>query len=384
MKKFDIELFSSLKVRILGGIFLIFFLAMGMVLYGVWTYQRDTLIEMSNQQALQMSELIVAGLRSSMLQNDRSESMKNINTILGVADTSRISVLNNYGTIIMTSDPAIAGKQIDKKTNPSCRSCHDGTTEEKTKTVFIEHGGEKYISSVTSIRNEPACYRCHSESKKIIGILLVESSFSRTTAILKELAKRIIFIGMLAFLVGVLFLNYIVTRFFTRPLNVLQHGFEQVGHGDFSYWVDVKSGGEIGYMADTFNVMSRAIERYVGEIEEKTKEVSAHYTIVHNLSQTIENKKLHEVVVDLLSTLLKADCVALALAVEKHETIFEMMRIQRNDKRHYHGYYNTESGELDVCALTRQDLVEWSTQKILSPVFPIMGINCLFLLSMKK
>jgi len=76
------EALTSLKVRILGGIFIIFFLAMGMVLYGVWTYQRGKLTEITSQHAVQVGRIIEAGLRSSMLLNDRKASMETILKLL--------------------------------------------------------------------------------------------------------------------------------------------------------------------------------------------------------------------------------------------------------------------------------------------------------------
>ena len=129
---------------------------------------------------------------------------------------------------------------------------------------------------------------------------MLESSFSETEAMFEEMALRIALTGLFAFLIGALLINYIVTRFLIRQMGVLEKGFERVGHGDFTYWVDVKCGGEIGYMADSFNVTSRAIGRFVNEIEEKTEEVGAHYSIVNDLSQTINRKKLKEVAVELL------------------------------------------------------------------------------------
>ncbi len=332
---------------------------MGMVLYGVWTYQRTKLVDMNSQHAIQMSDVIVAGLRSSMLQNDRAESMRSIRKILQVADTSRINVLNLNGRIVMTSDPDLKNKILDKKIHPSCTNCHGPENELDRTSSFIDEHGEKYISIATSIRNEPACYGCHDKKNKIIGILLVESSFSRTTAMLEELAQRVVLTGIFAFFVGALLIHYIVTRFFTQPLHALQRGFENVGKGDFSHWVYVQGGGEIGYMADSFNVMSRAIGRFVNEIKDKTEEVSAHYTIVDSLSRTIEKKKLKEVVVDLLRSLLRAECVAMALTVERHDHLFEVVTIKRGDKRYYHGYYDADSEEPEQCALTRKDILKW-------------------------
>ncbi|MDH3330377.1 MAG: HAMP domain-containing protein, partial [Desulfobulbaceae bacterium] len=267
------ELLSSLRVRILGAIFFIFFLAMGMVLYGVWSYQRSQLVDMTSRGAIQMSEIIVAGLRSSMLQNDKVESMRSIRKILQIADTARISIINDAGRTVMTSDPGLEGLVFDKMIHPSCTVCHVAGKDPVRTSSIIRGKGEKYLATVTPIKNEPSCYGCHDREKTNIAILLVETSFSQTTVMLGELAQRLVLTGIFAFFIGALLLNYIVTRFFTRPLEALQEGFKKVGKGDFSYWVDVNGGGEIGYMADSFNVMSRAIGRFVNEIREKTQEV---------------------------------------------------------------------------------------------------------------
>ena len=353
------EKFESLKFRILGGVFVIFSLALCLVLVSVYSYQRDRLLELSSQRAIRLSDVIVAGLRSSMLQNDRQGSMQSIDSILRVAGNARISVLNGSGRVVMTTDPALVGTTPDRNSAVSCRGCHE-IAGRPPRTWVQEHEGEKFIHTATAIRNEPACHGCHDQGQATIGFLLVESSFAETTALLRHMAQRIALAGFAALFLGGLLLNSIISRFFTRPLQALHQGFTEVGRGNFSYWVEVEGGGEIGDMADTFNIMSRAIGRYVKEIREKSEEVSAHYTIVDSLSQSIEKKVLKEVVVDLLLRLLRAECVALALTVEGYPDMFEVVRRQRRDKRYYHDYYAMTAGPLDMCALTREDLRKWN------------------------
>jgi len=383
IRQYFTDKLESLKVRILAGIFIVFFLTVVMVMYGVWSYQRDKFIALTSQRAIQLSDVMVAGLRSSMLQNDREETMRSIKNIIHVAGSERISVLDAQGRITMTSDPKLAGKLVDKTSDPACRECHS-SGKEMGRTAVVEVNGKRYINTVTSIHNEPACYGCHSKDKTIIGILLLESSFRETEIMLAEMAVRIALTGFFAFFIGSLLVNFIVTRFFIKPMGILQKGFEQAGRGDFTYRVDVNCGGELGYMADSFNVMNSTIGRFVNEIEEKTEEVGAHYSIVNDLSQTIDKKKLKEVAVALLYRLLKVECAALALAVDEHQKIYEMVRLRRDDKRYYHEYYNTDSGNLDVCALTDEDLVAWRKEEFPSISYSKDGSKLLMLLVHKK
>lgn len=380
------EVLASLKVRILAGIFLIFFLAMGMVLYGVWTFQRNKLIEITSQHAVQVGLIIEAGLRSSMLLNDRKASMKTILKLLHGKNKNflQISVLNKNGEIIMTSKPSLAGRVINKNDEPACLVCHNhGATKDKTIAI-INNGGNSFIRTITAIKGEPACYRCHSAKQKVIGILLIDSSLKETTAMLNELAMRIVLTGIFAFLVGAFFLNFIVTRFFTRPLAALQAGFEKVGCGDFTYWVEVNCGGEILHMADAFNIMSRAIGRYVDEIRARRNEVASHYAIVQSLSQTIEKKKLKDIVLDLLCKILRADCADFALAMEKKKNTFEIVSLKKGDKRHYHTYYKMDSDTCQVGSITRDDLFGLLNERYTSPVYSDDGSRLLIPIQQKS
>ena len=107
-----------------------------------------------------------------MLHNDREETMKSIKNIIHVAGSERISVLDSQGRITMTSDPKLAGKLVDKTSDSSCREYHS-SGKEMGRTAVVEVNGERYINTVTSIHNEPACYGCHSKDKTIIGILQI-------------------------------------------------------------------------------------------------------------------------------------------------------------------------------------------------------------------
>ncbi len=378
------EVMASLKVRILGGIFLIFFLAMGMVLYGVWTYQRNKLIEITSQRAVQVGQIIEAGLRSSMLLNDRKASMKTIRNMLRGKNFLQISVLNKNGEIVMTGEPSLAGRVINKNNEPACLVCHGpGATKDKTSAI-IDNGGNPFIRTITAIKGEPACYRCHSAEQKVIGVLLIDSSLKETAALLDELAMRIALTGIFAFLVGVFLLNFIVTRFFTRPLAALQAGFEKVGRGDFTYWVEVNCSGEISHMADAFNIMSKTIGRYVDEVRARRNEVASHYAIVQSLSQTIEKNKLKNIVLDLLCKILRAECADFAFAMEKEKNAFEIVSLKKGDKRHYHTYCKMDSDTCLVGSITRDDLAGLLNERYTSPVYSDDGSRLIIPIQQKS
>lgn len=380
----DFSVLTTLRYRVLGGIFLVFFLAIAMVLFGVWTFQRNKLIDINSHNAKQMGLTIVAGLNTSMLQNDRAASMEVIRDMIRTANFSRISVVNKSGKIVITSEPELAGMVMDKQEDPACLICHGGEHPENKTSAVITAPDNSFSRAIIAIQNRKECHACHDKDQSIIGVLFVDSSLDAINALLNEMALRIVFTGIFTFFLGILFLNYIVSRFFTEPLESLKNGFERVGLGDFNYWVDVRCGGEIAEMADSFNIMSRAIARYVNEVKSKTKEVGTLYSIVQRMMLTIEKKKLKEIVLDLLMEILEAECVTLALPLEKKRNIFEISFAQRDDQRRYHSHYNVEMESPPSCSLTKEDIDRWLRQEYTSALFTPGGEKLIFPLQLNN
>ncbi len=375
---------SSLKLRILGGIFVVFFLSMGMVLYVTWTYQRDRLVEQTSRHALQTGLLIEAGLRTSMLLNDREATMETIRKMLRLKGFALINVMNNRGEVVMSSDPVQVGRVLDKGKEESCRVCHasGGPAPDRTAVVMDSRQGE-FLRTVTVIANEPACYSCHDAGDRMVGILVIDSSLAEMNRLISAMSRRVVLSGVIGFLLGFFLLHLVITRFLTRPLDRLLDGFTQIARGNFDHWVDVRCGGEIEDMATCFNVMSRTIGRYVVEVGRKKAEVETHYTIAEALGQTIERKILKEVVVDLLCKVLDAERVTLVLVQEKKEGILEVVHTRRADQRRYHSFFELESGREPPGDLAREEIRKLVHHGYGEPVFSETGDRLLVPIQLK-
>ncbi|HFQ90187.1 MAG TPA: diguanylate cyclase [Desulfobulbus sp.] len=375
---------SSLKLRILGGIFIVFLCSMGMVLYVSWTYQRDRLVEQTSRHALQTGLLIEAGLRTSMLLNDREATMETIRKMLRLKGFSLINVMNNRGEVVMSSDPAQVGRTLDKDREESCRVCHRDSRASPARTAVVTDNREgEFLRTVTVIANEPACYGCHAAEEKMVGILVIDSSLAELNRLISAMSRRIVLSGIAGFLLGFFMLHLIITRFLTRPLDRLLEGFTQIAKGRFDHWVDVRCGGEIEDMATCFNVMSRTIGRYVVEVSRKKAEVETHYTIAEALGQTIERKILKEVVVDLLCRVLDAATVTLVLLQESKEGLFEVVHTRKSDQRHYHFLYDLASGGEPQGDLKREEIEKLVHHGYTQPVFSRRGGRLLVPIQLK-
>ncbi|MBU0483185.1 MAG: diguanylate cyclase [Proteobacteria bacterium] len=362
------EKLSSLRFKILGSLFPVFFVLMSVALYGMWTYQRDKLIEMTHKKSMQAGFTIEAGLRSSMLQNDRQSLNETMDEMVRVADLAGISILDLKGRIVMSTDSSEVGSILDKDKDETCLSCHGGKQSPRSEEIIVIRGNEHLLRRVIKIDNKPPCYGCHPAEQKMCGILIVDSYLTGTYELMTTVSKRLVATGLFSFIVVVLIIFYIINRFVSQPVNAIIDGFQKVGKGDFGNWVEVRGGGEFSEMADSFNVMSRAISRFIEEIKSKNSEITSLYTLVRKISETIELRKIKLIVVNLLGDLLHGADVTLVLPHERDSQRFEVVW-KRFGESHYQADYYLESEEDPHQFVSKQDLLHWLAESYAEPIY---------------
>ena len=364
------EQLCSLRFRILGSTLLLFAVALGITLFGMWHYHRDRLIEMTQQEAIQAGLTIEAGLRSSMLKNDRAAIQETIDEMIRVTKLSRINVVDSRGRVAHTSDSAMKGKVFDKEADATCANCHLSAGQKPIRNaVFVDSDEGPLWRNVIKVENRPPCYGCHPAGQKICGVLVVDTSLAEMYSILHTTTLRLLITGLITFLFIAVVVSRIIDKFVLKPLQVLRGGFARVGKGDFDFWVDIRGCGELAEMGDSFNIMSRAIGRYINETGRKTREFKTLYTIVQRMSETIELKKVMEVAVSILHEVVQAECVLLVLANEHDQRRFEMTWRLESDRRCYWADYHLEDAEPPHGSVCRDDLLKWQNEPFSSPRF---------------
>jgi len=140
-----------------------------------------------------------------------------------------------------------------------------------------------YIAAYEPIRNLKG---------EIIGILYVGTLEEPYTDLRNNVIYSFFGIAFLG-LVLVLFLAYFITRSITRPIDELVRATEVIAGGDFSHEVSIQSRDEVGYLATSFNRMTRTLKATMDElyvVNTKLQELNRHYLemvgfITHELMQ---------------------------------------------------------------------------------------------------
>jgi len=386
----------SIRCKIIIYLFVILSVSISTALYGIWIYERDRLVEASHKEAMQAARTIEKALRVAMLVNDRQGIQASINEIGAIVEPpSRISIVSLDGKVAFSNKPSFASQTIDRNSEPSCTICH--LQQNKTpayNSILVNTADGPLLRNVIKIANQKECFQCHDPSTPNLGILLYDSRFDGLYDMLHTVAMRTVLTGLITFITIIVVMFLLINRLVHRPIQSLMAGFRQVGTGNFNYWVEVDREDEFAEMADSFNVMSRAIGRYVDEIKVKRQEISTLYVVVQQISKTIEWREIKKIVISLLSEVFQTKENILVIDNENQPGSCEVIWSNPDMERLSHAKYGPNSTTFPSPILSKQEYEEWSTEKYHSPryaegdsraIIPLVYGNTAFgLVSVKK
>ncbi len=369
---FFTDLIHSIRFKILASLFVVLAASIAVALYGFWTYERDQFIEVAHKEAMRAGRTIEKALRASMLQNNKEAIQKTITEISSIVEPpSQISIVAGNGRVVFSNATGLVGRVLDRHKEQGCIICHTTKrTNPSQKAIIIETSAGPFLRNVIKITNDPACYACHSADRKILGILLYDSFLLHTYDLLRTVALRIFLTGLFTFLVVIAVLAHVTNKFIQQPIAALQNGFLEVGRGNYTHWVEVeRSGGEFADMADSFNIMARAIDRFVKEIKSKNSEISTLYTVVQQISKTIDWFQLKKIVLDLLGEVFGTGKSSLIIPIEKKEKCFEISWRNTDDRRLNHIQYLLGSPDFSAPSIKKEELDSWLREKLVAPKY---------------
>lgn len=256
---------------------------------------RDQLIKESSGNSRHIGNAITSSLRTQMLANAPDQIQKTLDDIGADTNIGRIYILNRDGRVMYASNKRDIGKQPDRKSDASCLGCHGSTVAAPATTSLVISGdalrnsvlssvtpqGGSFSRSVNVIRNEPACYGCHPRDIRINGKIIIDHPLESTNNLIRKIELIILVSGFFGLLLMI-------------PL------------------------------------LSRLINRYIDQIILKKQELSLVYSIINNISKTIDIAELTTIVLDISHEVLSAEEIEIILP--KGESFRITTRLQNGEK----------------------------------------------------
>jgi len=255
----------------------ILILALGIFTYVSINSQKKQLIGEVLRGASRISETIKRSTRYDMLKYQSEDVHKIIETIGEQEGLEKIRVFNKEGKIMFSTDKKEIGSMVDKKAE-ACYACHSAekpleklSIPERNR-IFRTKDGHRVLGMINPIYNEKDCYtsdcHVHPPSQKVLGVLDIGMSLAYVDKQIKGNQNKMLAFAVVVFLGISGTIGIFVRRSVSRPVRALVDETKKIASGNLEYTLKIDSKDEIGELANSFNRMTKDLEKAQEELKE--------------------------------------------------------------------------------------------------------------------
>ncbi|MDO8742689.1 MAG: ATP-binding protein [bacterium] len=268
-----------INLRVKVSLYLFIALSVAMVLFTllILKHRQEDMQSVVSQHVTQLSDVIVASTRYTMLVNKRDIADKIIEDIGRQKGIERLRVISADGTIIHSNHPTEIGHSVQQNEEP-CVNCHQTSKplqhvpDENRWKVHEDPNGHRVLGTMRAIRNEPSCSSasCHEHpaSQSVLGIVDVAYSLDEMDQSMKTHGAHVIGVSVGFILLFSIGIGILLQRLIYLPLKDLESGAEKVASGKLDLNIPVRNDDEFGRVAGSFNHMTEALSKSRLELQE--------------------------------------------------------------------------------------------------------------------
>ena len=252
--------------------------------------ERRQALDLVNLSADSISDIILRSTRYEMMHDDREALLNVIQELGSEPGIQRIRIFNKEGRITVSTDAREINAVVNK-TNEACYTCHAQSApltrlaRTDRARMFRDAEGHHVTAVMRPILNAPECSNAachvHPASQQVLGVIDANLSLDAVDAQLAGHTASLTWflIGAILFGCGaaVLFMWVVVYR----PVKELMDGTHRVAGGDLDYRLPVRSGDELGDLAESFNKMTAQVAGVQARIEEQVRRKTAELEHVY-------------------------------------------------------------------------------------------------------
>lgn len=299
-----IRIGNSIKGRIILIYLIIVFIAM--TISGVFITNR---LESYQLESIRSNSLKTAEMVMNSIPFDSYETLddgkNNIQAIIDewkFGNSYEIYIVDTSLTIVAADNTAVVGRSVIGILDDTVVvSALEGKQSESRQTLSNDI---PVINVAESIKGA---------GESVTGVLYIRADLSSVNATTQE-SKNIFVQAMLVALLISAIISFLITNSITEPINDLTEKAEKMALGDFSQKIDVKSGDEIGRLAEMFNMLRQELDNKINVI---TNEKSKMETILRYMVDGL-------VALDLSGEIIHINPAAKALLDLSDEEVYQL------------------------------------------------------------
>lgn len=272
---------KSLRAKFIGVIVLVQVSLMILVTLVIEQRQRETILEESRKRAVSLATNLTALSEGYLLSYNFVKLEQTVEQVASEADVAYAIVQLHDGKVAAYSrHSSQQGKILDDPVSQAAI---------KAEKLFIqevsteEMGGEGYDVAVP--------FFAPGGTRKW-GTIRIGFSLAQAMREIQKTTQNLFLLGLVAILLGTgeaIFLAQLISK----PIQQLVAGVNEVARGNYAHTITVNSADEIGYLAQRFEEMRKALQIHINSLaEEKRHLEEANEMIKATQEQLIQSEKL--------------------------------------------------------------------------------------------
>jgi signal transduction histidine kinase len=301
-----------LQAKILSLIVAILIVAFGVL--GVWNiqYQSAALLKQSKEASRGLVDAIVQSIESGMLAG-RPDIVRvlsrDLHTVRGVEQvtifrTNGVEAFADLATLEQVQreaslEPEVVAKIRKMEVRPTRNMSHplfQKAVESVETQEFVETvNGVPVFTLLRPLRNETRCQKCHGRDHAVRGVASISTSMAKINAELQRNRNRQGVVELFTILGVAAVLYSTMARTVIGPIRSLAAAAQQIGHGNFSVRLPIKTADEISTLATAVNQMAAQLQESYTDLEQKVADHAAMasenaklYAQVRQYAETLE------------------------------------------------------------------------------------------------
>lgn len=291
---------EKLKVRLLIPILAVLLISMSASFGWLFYMEREQLMNRTSRETSLLGEVVKAALRDQMLKKNKKSTQSTISLITRKSGLKEITLVDKKGVVVYSSNEEAIGISINRESE-TCAICHKKGAKPNKQTVILrDEAGKRVFRSVNPIENEEECRSCHARDGRLLGILILDQFIGRALLDIRSAQESLFTFGVVTLLVILGLIFIVIDLLVQRPINILIEGTKRIEAGDLDTEISIDVKGEMKELANSFNSMVGSIKEHINEVEGKNFELSTLYSMVEEITRTINLQELRKIVLKIV------------------------------------------------------------------------------------
>jgi len=277
------EFMNSLKVKILGTVCALIIIFLSTATYLNFRYQKQLVHKITDSNIHLLNETIKSSISDAM-RSGRSDEVRSILSRLNSSGhITSIRILDPEGVVLNSATPAEIGTTIPKQ---------DMSVLKRGDSAIIDN--LKTFTSISLIKNSPACHGCHNPASEVLGILQVNISIEHLRSYMASMRNNEIGSTAAIILLIIVTITVFLYAYVDKPIRNLISSMQRVENGDFSTQISINSSDEMNLLSNHFNHMVNQLNSVMETAISHERDLAVaqgklnHHREVHSLNQKLE------------------------------------------------------------------------------------------------